>query len=141
MTKARAARFDLAGFERGSNISESYHQSHRLSRPCIETERDIELSRLLGNGVNDDSPDSDRIRCMCDAAGGISKQCPSQTPSLVVPIYRQTGEHHNGNRIWHVPSEPSRNRGLSDGARSEGIIADDGLPVADYVGPGGASRL
>jgi hypothetical protein len=74
---AGPALFHLAVFERGSNVPKRNHQRHRLSRTWIKTERDIEFPRFLRNGVDNDSPDSDRICRVCDAAGRISKQRPS----------------------------------------------------------------
>lgn len=74
---ACAGRVHSAQFERGSDILECNHQSHRLSRARIKTKRDVEFSRLFRNGVDNDSPNPDHIRRMRDAAGGVSKERPS----------------------------------------------------------------
>jgi hypothetical protein len=66
--------FSLAQPEGGSNVPKRNHQSHRLIGTWIKAERDVEVSRFLGNGVDNDPSYSNRVGSMGNAAGRISKQ-------------------------------------------------------------------
>lgn len=129
------------GLKRASNVPERDHQSHRFSRTRIKTKRDIEISSFLGNRVDDDSADSNRVRRASNTARRISKQRAPQTPPLKPSIYCQTGQHDDGNGIRHIPSEPAWRRSLRDGAGGEGIICDNPLPFQDHICSGSAACL
>ena len=116
-------------------------KSHRLEGRRIEAQGDVERLGLLGDGVDDQTPDPERACGMDDPLGRILEECPADLPPLIGPIDRKTAEKRDGNGIRHVAPKPTRRRRHVDATGRQGVIAHDGVGVRRHIGARSAGFL
>jgi hypothetical protein len=69
------------------NVSQRYHERHRLTRARVEAKRKIKALRLLRNCVNHDAANSDHIGCLCYTTCGIAKQGTAHASPMPIQIH------------------------------------------------------
>src|SRR6185503_20687008 len=76
----------LSRFEGGANVLKRHHKSHRFGGTRIESQCDIEFSRIIGDSVHHDPPNPDGVGRLSGAIRRIAKHRASQATSLLTPI-------------------------------------------------------
>jgi hypothetical protein len=121
--------------------SQRHHQRYWLPEAGIETKGDIETLRFLRNRLNHNAANSNHVRGMGHAEGGIAEQCASDALSLPIPIDGQTRKHRDWNRVGHVTPESPWRALDGNGAGSQRVIANHEVALANHVSAGGAAGL
>ena len=107
-----------------------------------EAECKVEVFCLLGNGVNDDSPDPDHFCCDSNALHDITEETAAQPLSLPMVIHSEAGQYGNRNRVRHIPPETTECAGYGNDSGSECIVAyDAAFSFTDYISPCRTSDL
>src|SRR6202035_3936095 len=124
---------DSPPFQRCAKIPKRHHQRHDFGRARIETECDIESSRLIGDSMNNDPPNPNSVSRLSDSPGRITKHRPSQTTPLPTAIHGQPRQYHHGDRTRHISPELPGNGCLCNSTGGEYIVTNDALAFTQYV--------
>jgi len=106
------------------NVSQRYHERHRLTRARVEAKRKIKALRLLRYCVNHNAANSDRIGCLRHAASGTAKESTADASPLPIQIHGQTSQYCDRDGVGHIPHESARSLFDRNHAGSQGTIAD-----------------
>jgi hypothetical protein len=105
------------------SILEGHDHESRISGTLGESELEIEGSRVLRDGMNDDSANTDDVSGVRDTLDGIFEETPANAFSGEAEIDSEPPQHDDRNRIRHVSSELPWQPSQTDRPRIESVIA------------------
>lgn len=101
----------------------------------------VKKPRSLMQRVDENGADARDFRCLQRAQDPVPHQGAAKAPALPIPVNRQASQHHDRDRVRHVPPHPPRRNFLRNRTGGKAVIAHHAPIFAERIRPGGAAAL